>query len=136
MKHHRSQPEDDLSSCRLLLSRQTVSCRDKRGKFSSWAIFNFALKLMTTHILKPEVKTSRAQINRIIISVETEIQILIEPMCLIHSVSRGIIRGKLMSLRKTFKILYQKLRTTVGNTRRARFEESHLIHSKKKKINK
>ena len=36
-----------------------------------------------------------------------------------------------MSLRKTFKILYQKLRTAVGNTRRARFEESPLIHSKK-----
>ena len=36
-----------------------------------------------------------------------------------------------MSSRKMFKILYQKLRTTVGNTRRARFEESHLIHSKK-----
>ena len=68
-------------------------------------------------------------------SVETEIQILIEPRCLIHSVSRGIIRGKLMSLRKTFKILYQRLRTAVGNTRRARFEESHLIHSKKIKRN-
>ena len=68
-------------------------------------------------------------------SVETEIQIQIEPMCLINSVSRGIIRGKLMSLRKTFKILYQKLRTFVGNTGRARFEESHLIHSKKIKRN-
>ena len=65
------------------------------------------------------------------ISAEIEIQFLIEPMCLIHSVSRGIIRGKLMSLRKTFKILYQKLQTSVGNTRRARFEESHLIHSYK-----
>ena len=40
-----------------------------------------------------------------------------------------------MSLRKTFKILYQRLRTAVGNTRRARFEESHLIHSKKIKNN-
>ena len=40
-----------------------------------------------------------------------------------------------MSLRKTFKILYQKLRTAVGNTGRARFEESHLIHSKKIKRN-
>ena len=69
MKHHRSQPEDYLSSCMLLLSRQTISCRDKRGKFASWAIFDFALKLMTTHILKPEVKTSRVQINRIINSV-------------------------------------------------------------------
>ena len=63
------------------------------------------------------------------ISAETEIQI--EPNYLIHLVSRGIIRGKLKSFRKTFKILYQKLRTAIGNTRRARFEESHLIHSKK-----
>ena len=62
---------------------------------------------------------------------ETEIQIMIEPMCLIHSVSRGIIRGKLMNLRKTFKIPYQKQRTAVGNIRRARFEESPLVHSKK-----
>ena len=68
-------------------------------------------------------------------SVEIEIPILIEPMCLIYSVSRGIIRGKLMSLRKTFKILYEKLRTAVGNIGRARFEESRLIHSKKIKIN-
>ena len=36
-----------------------------------------------------------------------------------------------MSLRKMFKILYQKLRTAVGNPIRERFEESHLIHSKK-----
>ena len=64
---------------------------------------------------------------------ETEIQILIEPMCFIHLVSRGIIRGKLMNLRKTFKIPYQKLRTAVGNIRRARFEESPLNPFKENK---
>ena len=31
------------------------------------------------------------------IDVGTEIQFLIEPICLIYSVSRGIIRGKLIS---------------------------------------
>ena len=89
--------------------------------------FQFCPKINDNTHSQPEIKTSRAQINRVInsVSVETEIQILIEPLCLIHSFSRGIIRGKLMSLRKTFKILYQKLQTAVGNTRRAWFEKSH-----------
>ena len=44
-----SQPEDDLSSHILLMSRQTIICRDMKEKFASWAAFNCALNLMTTH---------------------------------------------------------------------------------------
>ena len=38
-----------------------------------------------------------------------------------------------MNLRKTFKIPYQKLRTAIGNIRRARFEESPLNPFKENK---
>ena len=44
-----SQSEDDLSSYSLLMSRQTIICRDIKEKFASWAAFNCALNLMTTH---------------------------------------------------------------------------------------
>ena len=42
------------------------------------------------------------------INAGTEIHFLIEPICLIYSVSRRIIRGKLINSRKAFKILYQR----------------------------
>ena len=35
MKHLRSQPEDNLSSHSLSMSRQTIICRDMRGMFAS-----------------------------------------------------------------------------------------------------
>ena len=44
-----SQPADDLSSHSLLMSRQTIICRDIKEKFASWAAFNCALNLMTVH---------------------------------------------------------------------------------------
>ena len=44
-----SQPEDNLSSHSLLMSRQTIICRDIKEKFASWAVFNFSLNLMTAH---------------------------------------------------------------------------------------
>ena len=44
-----SQPADDLSSHRLLMSRQTIICRDIKEKFASLAAFNCALNLMTAH---------------------------------------------------------------------------------------
>ena len=49
MKCLMSQPGDNLSSHSLLMSRQAIICRDIRGKFASWAAFNFALNLMTSH---------------------------------------------------------------------------------------
>ena len=49
MKCLMSQPDDNLSSQSLIMSRQTIICRDIRGKFASWADFNFALNLMTAH---------------------------------------------------------------------------------------
>ena len=36
MKHLRSQPKDNLSSHNLSMSRQTIICRDMRGRFASW----------------------------------------------------------------------------------------------------
>ena len=44
-----SQPADDLSSHSLLMSLQTIICRDIKEKFASWAVFNCALNLMTVH---------------------------------------------------------------------------------------
>ena len=49
MKYLMSQPDDNLSFHNLLMSRQTIICRDIRGKFVSWAAFNFAKNLMTAH---------------------------------------------------------------------------------------
>ena len=38
MKHLRWQPEDNLSSHSLSMSRQTIICRDIKGRFASWAV--------------------------------------------------------------------------------------------------
>ena len=44
-----SQPRDDLSHQRLNVSRHN-------RKIASWAVFNFALNLITTHILSLKLK--------------------------------------------------------------------------------
>ena len=49
MKFLMSQPEDELSSHSLFMSRQTIICRDMKEKFASWAAFNCALNLMIAH---------------------------------------------------------------------------------------
>ena len=61
-----SQPEDNLSSQSLLMSRQTIICRDIKEKFASWAAFNFALNLMAAHNSSLRFKSRQAQINGII----------------------------------------------------------------------
>ena len=38
LDHLRSQPEDYLSSHNLNMSRQTIICRDMRGRIASWAV--------------------------------------------------------------------------------------------------
>ena len=38
LKHLRSQPEDNLSSHNLSMSRQTIICHDMRGRFASWTV--------------------------------------------------------------------------------------------------
>ena len=38
LKHLRSQPDDNLSSHNLSMSRQTIICRDMRGRFASWTV--------------------------------------------------------------------------------------------------
>ena len=38
LDHLRSQPEDNLSSHNLSTSRQTIICRDMRGRIASWAV--------------------------------------------------------------------------------------------------
>ena len=38
LDHLRSQPEDNLSSHNLSMSRQTIICRDMRGRIASWAV--------------------------------------------------------------------------------------------------
>ena len=38
LDHLRSQPEDNLSSHKLSMSRQTIICRDMRGRIASWAV--------------------------------------------------------------------------------------------------
>ena len=38
LKQLRSQPEDNLSSHNLSMSRQTIICRDMRGRFASWIV--------------------------------------------------------------------------------------------------
>ena len=60
-----SQPRDDLSHQRLNMSRQTILCRDIIGKLPAEQ-FQFFPKFNDNTHSQPEVKTRRAQINRVI----------------------------------------------------------------------
>ena len=61
-----SQLDDNLFSHSLLMSRQTIICRDIKEKFASWVAFNFALNLMIAHNSSMRFKSRQAQINEII----------------------------------------------------------------------